>query len=149
MLIRTLCCALALHAGSAHALQTDTLPATRLAELSSELASATGSSQWQQLWKRTRDAGHFQSSGEQARFILPMTVIPELVRDTLAKADSATPQKSTLVLYRRDFAPRVTGVEALQDVTAICLQVDWRSVPENPQPEQLIGANLLLTYPCH
>ena len=149
MLIRTLCCALALHVGSAHALQTDTLPATRLAELSSELASATGSSQWQQLWKRTRDAGHFQSSGEQARFILPMTVIPELVRDTLAKADSTTPQKSTLVLYRRDFAPRVTGVEALQDVTAICLQVDWRSVPDNPQPEQLIGANLLLTYPCH
>ena len=149
MLIRTLCCALALHVGSAHALKTDTLPATRLAELSSELASATGSSQWQQLWKRTRDAGHFQSSGEQARFILPMTVIPELVRDTLAKADSATPQKSTLVLYRRDFAPRVTGVEALQDVTAICLQVDWRSVPDNPQPEQLIGASLLLTYPCH
>lgn len=149
MLIRTLCCVLALHVGSAHALQTDTLPATRLAELSSELASAAGSSQWQQLWKRTRDAGHFQPSGEQARFILPMTVIPELVRDTLAKADSATPQKSTLVLYRRDFAPRVTGVEALKDVTAICLQVDWRSVPENPQPEQLIGANLLLTYPCH
>jgi hypothetical protein len=149
MLIRTLCCALALHVGSAHALQTYTLPATRLAELSSELASTAGSSQWQQLWKRTRDAGHFQSSGEQARFILPMTVIPELVRDTLAKADSATPQKSTLVLYRRDFAPRVTGVEALQDVTAICLQVDWRSVPDNPQPEQLIGANLLLTYPCH
>ena len=149
MLIRTLCCAIALQVGSVHALQTDTLPATRLGELSSALASSAGSSQWQQLWKRSRDAGHFQSSGEQARFILPMTEIPEMVRDTLAKADSATPQKSTLVLYRRDFAPRVTGVEALQDVTAICLQVDWRSVPDNPQPEQLIGANLLLTYPCH
>lgn len=148
MLIRTLCCALALQVGSAHALQTDTLPAARLGELSAELAGSAGSSQWQQLWKRTRDAGHFQSSGEQARFTLPMTVIPDLVRDTLAKADSATPQKSTLVLYRRDFAPRVIGVEALKDITAICLQVDWRSVPDTPQPEQLIGANLLLTYPC-
>ncbi|SIS21012.1 hypothetical protein SAMN05878276_3306 [Aquipseudomonas alcaligenes] len=149
MLIRTLCCAIALQVGSVHALQTDTLPAARLGELSSALASSAGSSQWQQLWKRSRDAGHFQPSGEQARFTLPMTVIPELVRDTLAKADSTTAQKSTLVLYRRDFAPRVTGVEALKDVTAICLQVDWRSVPDNPQPEQLMGANLLLTYPCH
>ena len=63
-------------------------------------------------------------------------------------------EKPQIVLFGatcngRDFAPRVTGVEALQDVTAICLQVDWRSVPDNPQPEQLIGANLLLTYPCH
>mgnify|MGYP002129593966 CR=1 FL=1 len=122
MLIRTLCCALALHVGSAHALQTDTLPAARLAELSSELASTAGSSQWQQLWKRTRDAGHFQSSGEQARFILPMTVIPELVRDTLAKADSATPQKSTLVLYRRDFAPRVSSA-LYSGLTADCTQL--------------------------
>lgn len=148
MLIRTLCCALMLHIGTAHALQTDTLSATRLGELSDKLAANAGSSQWQQLWKRTRDAGHFQPGGEQARFTLPMTLIPELVRDTLGKADSTTAQKSTLVLYRRDFAPRVTGVEAKQNLTAICLQVDWRSVPDNPQPEQMIGANLLLAYPC-
>lgn len=149
MLVRTLCCAIALQVGTAHALQTDTLPAARLGELSAELASTAGSSQWQQLWKRTRDAGHFRSNGEQARFTLPMAVIPELVRDTLSKADSVTAQKPSLVLYRRNFAPRVTGVEARKEVTAICLQVDWRSVPDNPQAEQLIGANLMLTYPCH
>src|SRR5690606_8331342 len=104
--------------------------------------------QWQQLWKRSRDAGHFQASGEQPRFTLPKKLIPELVRDTLVRADSATPQQSTLVLYRRDFAPRITGTEAQHDLTAICLRVDWRGVPDNPRPEQLAGASLLLTYPC-
>ncbi|MBS1199064.1 MAG: hypothetical protein H6R18_2849 [Proteobacteria bacterium] len=148
MLIRTFFCALALHVGTTHALQTDTLPAARLYELSAELARSAGSSQWQQLWKRTRDAGYFQSSGEQARFTLPMAVIPEMVRDTLGRADSATAQRSTMVLYRRDFAPRVTGVETQKNLTAICLQVDWRSVPDNPQAEQMVGAILLLSYPC-
>jgi hypothetical protein len=39
-------------------------------------------------------------------------------------------------------------MEGAQNLTAICLRVDWRSVPDNPQPEQLFGASLLLTYPC-
>lgn len=148
MFIRTLCCALALSSAGAHALEPTKLPAENLRALSAELAGNAGSNQWQQLWKRTRDAGHFQPDGAQARFTLPMTVIPELVRDTLSKADSAMPQPPSLVLYRRDFAPRITGVEAAQNLTAICLRVDWRGVPDNPQPELLGGASLLLTYPC-
>ena len=148
MLIRTLCCALALSISNAHALQTGQLPEPRLRELSANLADAAGSSQWQQLWKRSRDAGHFQPSGQQARFTLPMSSIPERVRETLGMADGITPEQSTLALYRRDFAPQIVGVEGTQNLSAICLRVDWRSVPDNPQPEQLIGASLLLTYPC-
>lgn len=149
MLIRTLCCAVALSVTSAHALQTDQLPSEGLRQLSATLADSAGSSHWQQLWKRTRDAGYFQADGQQPRFTLPMTQIPERVRETLGQAGSITPQKSTLALYRRDFAPQVVGVQGNQSFTAICLSVDWRSVPDDPQPEQLIGANLLLTYPCH
>jgi hypothetical protein len=148
MFIRPLCCALALSITSAHALQTEQLSEQRLRELSASLADTAGSSQWQQLWKRSRDAGHFQVDGVQPRFTLPMTSIPQLVRETLGKADSLHPQQSTLALYRRNFAPRVTGVEGTQNHTAICLRVDWRSVPDSPQPEQLNGASLLLTYPC-
>jgi hypothetical protein len=148
MLIRTLCCALALSVTSAQALQIGQLPEQRLRELSATLADTAGSSHWQQLWKRSRDAGYFRTDGTQTRFTLPMTSIPDKVRETLGQAGSITPEQSTLALYRRDFAPQVTGMEGAQNLTAICLRVDWRSVPDNPQPEQLFGASLLLTYPC-
>jgi hypothetical protein len=151
MLIRNLSFLLILASGLSHAMSTENLPATTLKDYGQTLASAAGSSQWQQLWQRTRAAGYFTQEGPQARFTLPMTLIPELVSTTLRDAHSVQPDKGTQALYRRDFAPRVVGTEGSQTLTAICLKVDWRSLPEHTPPSdaaQMGSVSLLFVWPC-
>ncbi|WP_405118028.1 hypothetical protein [Pseudomonas leptonychotis] len=151
MLIRTLPFLLILASGLSHAMSTENLSETTLKAYGQSLAAAAGSSQWQQLWQRTRAAGYFNQDGAQARFTLPMKLIPELVSSTLRDAHSVQPDKGTQALYRRDFAPRVVGTEGPQALTAICLNVDWRSLPEyTPATDsgQMGSVSLLLVQPC-
>jgi len=138
-------------AANAWALSSEGLPESHLKAYGSSLAAAAGNSQWQQLWKRTRDAGHFHSEGPQPRFTLPMTRIPSLVRQTLADADNAQPEQRTQVLYRRSFAPLVVGREAGSARHAICLWVDWRALPETTASNDgaaMGNVSLLLARPC-
>jgi len=151
MLIRNLTFLLILASGLSHAMSTENLSETTLKTYGQSLAAAAGSSQWQQLWQRTRAAGYFNQDGAQARFTLPMKLIPELVSSTLRDAHSVQPDKGTQALYRRDFAPRVVGTEGPQALTAICLNVDWRSLPEHtPATDsgQMGSVSLLLVQPC-
>ncbi|WP_415755364.1 hypothetical protein [Pseudomonas leptonychotis] len=151
MLIRNLSFLLILASGLSHAMSTENLSETTLKTYGQSLAAAAGSSQWQQLWQRTRAAGYFNQDGAQARFTLPMKLIPELVSSTLRDAHSVQPDKGTHALYRRDFAPRVVGTEGPQALTAICLNVDWRSLPEHtPATDsvQMGSVSLLLVQPC-
>ncbi|MCZ4322681.1 hypothetical protein [Pseudomonas anguilliseptica] len=151
MLIRNLSFLLILASGLSHAMSTENLPEDTLKAYGQSLASGAGSSQWQQLWQRTRAAGYFNQDGVQARFTLPMKEIPELVSSTLRDAHSVQPDKGTQALYRRDFAPRVVGTEGPQPLTAICLKVDWRSLPDHTQvtdSAQMGSVSLLLAQPC-
>lgn len=151
MLIRNLSFLLILASGLSHAMSTQNLSETTLKTYGQSLAAAAGSSQWQQLWQRSRAAGYFNQDGAQARFTLPMKLIPELVSSTLRDAHSVQPDKGTQALYRRDFAPRVVGTEGPQALTAICLNVDWRSLPEHtPATDsgQMGSVSLLLVQPC-
>lgn len=151
MLIRNLSFLLILASGLSHAMSTENLPEQTLKAYGQSLAAGAGSSQWQQLWQRTRAAGHFNQDGAQARFTLPMKLIPELVSTTLRDAHSVQPDKGTQALYRRDFAPRVVGTDGPQAMTAICLRVDWRSLPEHTpatDSAQMGSVSLLLVQPC-
>lgn len=151
MLIRNLSFLLILASGLSHAMSTENLSEASLKAYGQSLAAAAGSSQWQQLWQRTRAAGYFNQDGAQARFTLPMKLIPGLVSSTLHDAHSVQPDKGTQALYRRDFAPRVVGTEGPQALTAICLNVDWRSLPEHtPATDsgQMGSVSLLLVQPC-
>lgn len=151
MFLRSLPLLLALASAASHAMTTDGVSESKLKAYGATLAEHAGSTQWQQLWKNTRDSGQFMTTGEQARFTVPMKLIPELVRSALADADGVTAQKRTQALYRRDFAPRVVGTQGDQALTAICLNVDWRSLPSQAKPADAEGmgqVSLLKTWPC-
>ncbi|WP_445937980.1 hypothetical protein [Pseudomonas sp.] len=151
MLIRNLPLLLILASGLSHAMNTENLPESTLKAYGQSLAVGAGSSQWQQLWQRTRAAGYFNQDGTQTRFTLPMKLIPELVSTTLSDAHSVKPDNGTQALYRRDFAPRVIGAKGPDALTAICLKVDWRSLPEKTPTNdsgQMGSISLLLVQPC-
>lgn len=142
---------LALASASAHALQTTDLPDHHLRAYASTLAGAVGSSQLQQLWKRTRDAGHFGGAQGIGYFTAPMRDIPALVNQTLAQPDELGALKHTQVDYRRDFSPQVVGKAGDTTLTAVCLRVDWNALPQSAQPDhaQAMGlVSLLLARPC-
>ncbi len=135
----------------AQALQTVDLDPSHLKQLGTGLANSAGNSQWQQLWQRSRQAGHLGSPETQEAFTVTMRDIPPLVRATLTSADSAQGLKKTQALYRRDFAPQVVGARGDTPLTAVCLWVDWRSFPDNALPRQtalMAQVNLLITHPC-
>lgn len=147
----TLAATLALASAGAHALQTTDLPEARLRAYAVTLAGVVGSSQLQQLWKRTRDAGHFGNAQGAAYFTAPMRDIPSLVNQTLAQPDELAAFKQTQVNYRRDFSPQVVGKAGEAALTAVCLQVDWNALPPSAQPEhgQAMGlVSLLTARPC-
>lgn len=134
----------------AQALDTENRPQAELLALATTLAQHAGSSQWQQLWQRSREAGHL-TPGSTAHFTLPHQRIDELTRATLASAQSATPEKRTRVDYRRDFQPLVLGEQDGTPLTALCLSVDWRTLPEriSGDPAPWMGqVSLLLSRPC-
>lgn len=136
---------------SLHALDTQQTPAEHLLELGRELATHAGASQWQQLWKRVRQAGYLQPDAAPVHFSVPTTRLPDLARLTLAQADQAQPLRQTQVLYRRHFADQVIGQRNGQPLHALCLLVDWRTLPTGMRatPQAYLGsASLLSSYPC-
>lgn len=136
---------------SLHALDTQQTPAEHLLELGRELATNAGASQWQQLWQRVRQAGYLQPDAAPVYFSVPTTRLPDLARLTLAQADQAQPLRQTQVLYRRHFADQVIGQRNGQPLHALCLLVDWRTLPTGMRatPQAYLGsASLLTSYPC-
>ena len=84
-------------------------------------------------------------------FTAPQAQLPELARQTLAQADRVQAQQQTQALYRRRFADQVIGQRDGQPLHALCLLVDWRTLPQgmrdSPQA-YLRSASLLSSYPC-
>lgn len=151
MLFRLLIVSLVLGIPPAYALDTENLSAATLQIYGKALSKTATTYQWQQLWKNTRDAGHFDRAGPQHRFTVPMSELPALLSTTLGEAHSTTTRKTTQALYRRDFAPRVVGVHDKTPMTAICLWVDWRSLPDYATPADgraMYMVSLMLTRPC-
>jgi len=134
-----------------HALDTRQAPPEQLLKLGSQLAAHAGSSQWQQLWQRTRAAGHLQPTSGQAYFTAPQPLLPELARQTLAQADHVETVSRTLARYQRTFPDRVIGMLDDQPLHSLCLIIDWRTVPQeqaNEAQAYLGSASLLNSYPC-
>ncbi|WP_327440213.1 hypothetical protein [Pseudomonas donghuensis] len=153
MLMRTLLGSLLLLGAAlkAQALPTENQPQALLLTLGAELANNAGSSQWQQLWQRTRQAGHLGTGTATAHFTVPQAQLAQLVAHALATADQAQPLKQTQVLYRRDFHPSVIGKASAREFTALCVWVDWRSFPLHgvTRPASFLGqVSLLLARPC-
>ncbi|WP_166367282.1 hypothetical protein [Pseudomonas akapageensis] len=136
---------------TAHALQTEDLSDATLLKLAATLDKVAGSSQWQQLWSRSRHAGHLAAHPTLPHFTTPMAEIPALVSTTLNQAQSISPLKQTQALYRRDFSPMVVGQQGPQALTAVCVWIDWRTLPEKPRLDERASmqqVSLLLTRPC-
>lgn len=150
LILRSLIIGLSLLASAAHALDTTSTPAETLKAYAVTLGSAAGSSQWQQLWKRARDQGVFNTAGEQPRFTITQDKLPDMARSTLINASSVTPQNTTQALYRYEFSNPVGQAQGIS-LKAMCLLVDWRSLPSGTQPDDtshMGNASLLQTYPC-
>jgi hypothetical protein len=134
-----------------HALDTRQASPEQLLTLGSQLAAHAGSSQWQQLWQRTRAAGHLQATPGHAYFTAPHLLLPELARQTLARADQVEAVNGTLARYRRTFSGKVIGVLDGQPLNSLCLIIDWRTLPQGQASKAdayLGGASLLNSYPC-
>ncbi|MDM3885901.1 hypothetical protein QSV36_09860 [Pseudomonas sp. BCRC 81390] len=136
---------------SLHALDTRQASAEQLLELGRNLADQAGASQWQQLWQRVRQAGYLQANGASVHFSVAPARLPELARQTLAQADRVQALQQTQAVYRRTFAGQVVGQRDGQPLHALCLLVDWRTLPQGmldtPQ-SYLRSASLLSSYPC-
>ena len=104
LILRSLILGLSLLASAAHALETTNLPPATLKAYAATLSTAAGNSQWQQLWKRSRDQGAFSQQGEQPRFTITQDKLPDMARSTLINASSVTPQNTTQALYRYEFS---------------------------------------------
>lgn len=136
---------------SLHALDTRQTGAEHLLELGRELAAHAGASQWQQLWQRVRQAGYLQADAAPIHFSVPTARLPDLARQTLAQADQVQALRQTQALYRRSFAGLVIGQRNGQPLHALCLLVDWRTLPQGMRatPQAYLGsASLLSSYPC-
>ena len=149
MPIRLLFASLALFVTlDSHALNTENQSESTLRTLGATLASSAGNSQWQQLWQRTRDAGHL-TPGDAPHFTLSHPQIAEHVRATLSHPDTVTPQGATQAQYRRDFKPQALGLDNGTTLSAVCLWVDWRTLAQNQSSGAHMGqVSLLLSKPC-
>ncbi len=136
---------------SAFAMQTSDKSQEVLQEYGASLAVASGAMHWQQLWKRTREAGAFNAQGDQPRFTQPMIKIPELVSVTLSGSTDVQALYNTQAIYRRDFSPHIMGVIENQNVTSICVTVNWKPVSEGTPPsdrDAIANASMLIALPC-
>lgn len=136
---------------SLHALDTHQASTGQLLDLGRNLAAQAGSSQWQQLWQRVRQAGYLQANADSLHFTVAPALLPELARQTLGRADQVQALQHTQALYRRHFADQVIGQRNGQPLHALCLLVDWRTLPQGMlhSPEAYLrGASLLSSYPC-
>lgn len=150
LILRSLIIGLSLLASAAHALETTSTPAEILKAYAATLGSTAGSSQWQQLWKRARDQGAFNTAGEQPRFTITQDKLPDMARTTLSNASSVTAQNTTQALYRHEFATPIGQAQG-KSLKALCLLVDWRSLPTGTRPDDtshMGSASLLQIIPC-
>ncbi|RQO58297.1 hypothetical protein [Pseudomonas sp. KBW05] len=141
--------ALYLLATPAHALNTEEVEPQTLKDYAITLNASAGNFQWQQLWKTTRTAGYF-SEQSSTHFTAPMKQVPDLVSTVLSSATSVKPFASTRATYRYDFAEKVGQVNKVT-VTALCVDVDWRSLPNGTavdDTEKMKTVSLLLAKPC-
>lgn len=141
--------ALYLLAPPAHALNTEEVEPQTLKDYAVTLNAQAGNFQWQQLWKNTRTAGYF-SEQSPTHFTVPLSKVPDLVSVTLSRATSVKPFASTRATYRYDFATNVGLVKKVA-VTAVCIDVDWRTLPIGTavdDAEKMKAVSLLLTTPC-
>ncbi|PRA31482.1 hypothetical protein [Pseudomonas poae] len=149
LLMSTLLAALYMLAAPAHALNTAEVEPQTLKEYAFTLNAHAGKFQWQQLWKATRTAGYFQDNS-QTYFTVPTAQVPDLVSTVLSDATNVTPFASTRATYRYDFATKV-GVVNKVAVTALCVDVDWRTLPDGTDVEDgsaMKTVSLLLAKPC-
>lgn len=133
------------------ALDTGQAPPEQLLKLGNQLAAHAGNSQWQQLWQRTRAAGHLQARPGHPYFTIAHPLLPGLARQALAQADQVEPQGKTVARYRRTFPDRVIGMLDDQPLNSLCLDIDWRTLPREQSGNAhayLSGASLLNSYPC-
>ncbi|MGC5703431.1 hypothetical protein J4P02_24865 [Pseudomonas sp. NFXW11] len=148
--LRSLIIGLSLFACAAHALETTDTPSDLLKAYAATLGAAAGSSQWQQMWKRSRDNGVFNPIGDQPRFTVPQNQLPDMAITTLVNAGSVQAQNSTQALYRYEFESPV-GIAANQPLPALCLLVDWRTLPAGSRTDDrgaMLGVSLLQAQPC-
>lgn len=134
-----------------HALDPRHTAPERLLKLGEQLAASAGASQWQQMWQRTRAAGHFQAQATLAHFVIEQAQLPKLAQLTLARADQVQALSDSVARYRRHFPDQPIGFRGEQVLYALCLEVDWRTLPvamaERPHA-YLPSARLLGSYPC-
>ncbi|MFQ6574314.1 hypothetical protein [Pseudomonas sp. UM16] len=152
MFIRCLLSCLTLLVGlEAQALPTAELSAAQQSALGKQLSEQAGASQWQQLWQRSRDAGHLDEQAHSAYFSLAPAQLIEAVKLTLSQPQQTSALKQTQVLYRRDFLPQTVGKQADNLFSGICVWVDWRTLPAHAvnRPGPYLGQiSLLLARPC-
>ncbi|ROL64959.1 hypothetical protein BLX41_26000 [Pseudomonas protegens] len=150
LILRSLIIGLSLLASAAHALDTTSTPTETLKGYAATLSTTAGSSQWQQLWKRARDQGVFETAGEQPRFTITQDKLPDMARSTLINASSVTPQNTTQAQYRYEFSNPI-GQAKGKSLKALCLLVDWRSLPTGTRPDDtsyMGSASLMQITPC-
>lgn len=136
-------------APAAQALTTDEVEPQTLKAYAVTLNAHASNFQWQQLWKASRDAGVFRNTSN-TYFTAPMAQVPDLVAKVLSGATSVIPFASTRATYRYDVANTV-GFARNVAVTAVCVDVDWRTLPEgtDAQDASKMGTvSLLLATPC-
>ncbi|MDD2061131.1 hypothetical protein N5D52_18805 [Pseudomonas sp. GD03860] len=136
---------------NAQAIPTTTLSPEQHHALGKQLAETAGASQWQQLWHRSRLAGYLDSQPTGAYFTLPQAVLPEAARLTLSDPSVTSALNQTQVLYRRDFPSQSIGRQGERPLNALCVLVDWRTLPEHAlaRPAPYLGQiSLLLARPC-
>lgn len=135
----------------AHALSTPELSPEQHQTLGKQLVEQAGASQWQQLWHRSRQAGHLHEQSTAPYFSLPSDELIKAAALTVSDPDQTQALKQTQVLYRRDFSPQIVGKQAQHDLHAICIWVDWRTLPKHAahRPGPYLGQiSLLLARPC-
>ncbi len=136
----------------AFALDTRQVAPERLLTLGSQLSSHAGNSQWQQLWQRTRAAGHFAAGPGRAYFTIDQAALPELARQALGQAEHVQALDTTQVRYKRAIPGSPVGMLDGQPLHSLCVVIDWRSLPEaadGTAHASLRGASLMATYPCN
>ncbi len=135
----------------AQALPTTTLSPDQRVALGKQLAEHAGASQWQQLWQRSRQAGYLYEQSTTPHFSLDSTELIEAAALTLSQPKETSAVNQTQVLYRRDFFPKTVGKHAQTSLNAVCIWVDWRTLPAHAvnRPGPYLGQiSLLLVHPC-
>lgn len=136
---------------SAFAMQTADKSQEALQEYGATLAASAGSFHWQQLWKRTREAGALDGQGNQPRFTQHMSKLPDLVSSAMSASTSIQALYNTQAVYRRDFSPHVIGVIDNQNVNSLCVTVNWKAVADSTLPsdvDEVMNASIVIALPC-